>query len=219
MHTTQEKLLALAQTQNLGDFSYYSLAKKLKAGHHNNIKYHLNQLIKQGVLVKNRQTGAIFKTDTQVSKPIMHIPIYGQANCGEALQFAEDSIKGYLKLSPSALQTKNIENIYALKAVGNSLNKANVAGKTIADGDYVLVCPIESEIRTGDYVVSLFDSLVNIKKIYFDLENKRFVLVSESTERLDPIIIAEEDFEMYKPIGKVVEVIKGLGKVTYGNTI
>lgn len=209
MHKTQEKLLAFSQTNNLGEFSYYSLAKRFGVEHHNNIKYHLKQLIKNGYLIENKKTGVITGTGVKLQAPLIQIPIYGQANCGEALQLADDTVKSYLKLSPSALKTKNLKSIYALKAVGNSMNRADISGKVINDGDYVIISPIH-ELQSGDYVVSLFDGLANIKKIYIDIENNRYVLTSESTDYFDPIIVAEEDIEYYRPVGKVVEVIKGI---------
>lgn len=210
MNLTQEKLLALAQTKNIGNLSYYSIAKKLNIRHHNNIKYHLSQLEKEGYLIRNKKTGVVTITGQKSTQPILRIPIYGQANCGEALQLADDTVKDYLKLSPSVLKTKDLQNVYALKAVGNSMNMADISGVSIDDGDFVIVRPVDSGVRTGDYVVSLFDGLANIKRLYIDMQNSRYILTSESTEGIDPIIVAKEDFETYSPIAKVLEVIKGI---------
>lgn len=208
MHKIQEQLLALADTEDLGSSSYYSLAKRLGVANHGSIKFHLDQLLDKGLLVKNVKSGFISKvTEGKQFTGFINIPIMGEANCGEATSFADDRVQSFLPVSPSILPSKvKLEKLYGLIAVGNSMNRANIGGKSIQSGDYVLAETIDQP-NNGDYVVSIFDDVANIKRLFVDSEHSRILLVSESDEYRPPIIIAEEDFPSYHVSARVVGVI------------
>jgi len=88
------------------------------------------------------------------------------------------------------------------------MNQANVKGKSIEEGDFVIVEKNQGTPANGDYVVSTIDGLANIKKFIFDEPNKQIILVSESSLDLPPIYIHQDDYSAYLVCGKVVEVIK-----------
>lgn len=208
MHQTQEKLLALADTEDLGSSSYYSLAKRLGVTNHGSIKFHLDQLLNKGMLIKNVKSGSISKvTEGAQFTGLINIPIMGEANCGEATSFADDHVQSFLPVSPSILPSKaKLDKLYGLIAVGNSMNKANIGGKPIRSGDYVLAETIDRP-NNGDYVVSIFDDVANIKRFFVDSQHSRILLVSESDEFRPPIIIAEEDFPSYHVSARIIDVI------------
>lgn len=132
------------------------------------------------------------------------VPIVGSANCGPAVIYADQNIEGYLKISKRLIPNK--KSIFAIKAEGNSMNKANISGKNIENGDYVIVDSENVSPRDGDYIVSIIDSMANIKKYRLDRENSRIALLSESTQEYVPIFIHKSDD--FRINGKVVDVVK-----------
>jgi SOS-response transcriptional repressor LexA len=210
MHKVQEQLLALADTENLGSSSYYALAKKLGVANHGSIKFHMDQLFEKGLLFRDPKSGAITKvTEGEKFSGLVSIPIMGEANCGAATSIADDRVQGFLRLSPSLVPGGRLDKLYALKAVGDSMNAANIHGKPVNDGDYVLA-ERTVHAQSGDYVVSIFDEVANIKRFIIDGENSRIVLLSESTEHFPPIFVAEEDYGSYLVVGKVLQIIPAL---------
>lgn len=86
------------------------------------------------------------------------------------------------------------------------MNKANVNGKTIEDGDYLIIDSDYRSPRNGDVVLSVIDDMANIKKYIWDEDNNQVVLVSQSTKDIPPIFIHEDDSFMIN--GRVIQVIK-----------
>jgi repressor LexA len=80
------------------------------------------------------------------------------------------------------------------------------SGKTIENGDYVLVDSEALNYKNGDIVVAIIDGMATIKRYMEDAENNRVVLKADSTEKYLPIFIhGDDDFQLS---GKVVGVIK-----------
>ena len=50
-----------------------------------------------------------------------------------------------------------------MRAVGSSMNQANIGGKNIEEDDYVLVDHTDKDIQTNDYILSVIDGMANIK--------------------------------------------------------
>lgn len=221
MHEIQKKLIALARISDLSKLSYRQIGKRISVEHPNAVKHHMEQLFKKGILVKNSLGQTITTGDELESQNMLNIPLMGRANCGIATEYADGSIKGYLKVSPSTVKTKKLDKTFALQAAGNSMNRASIGGKSIEDGDYLLVRQARwGEIAEGDYAVSIIEGMANVKKIRIDRDNHRIILESESAEPQAPIIVAAEDLEWYQLNGKVIEVIKGIGSLSNGaNTV
>ena len=132
------------------------------------------------------------------------VPLVGSANCGPATLLAEENIEGYLTVKRDLVPRKS--GIFALRASGNSLNRAKIKGKNVENGDMVLIDSEDRNIRDGDYVLSIIGGMANLKKYKFDRKNNQIMLLSESTETFKPIIIMPgDDFAIN---GKVVGVIK-----------
>lgn len=121
---------------------------------------------------------------------------------------AEDRIEAMLVVSPKMVPVAHFDNLFAVKAVGVSMNRANFNDKTIEDGDYVVVDGQDRDAKTGDYVLSVIGGLANIKKYIEDKIHRQIVLESESDQFFPPIHIHEEDLDDYIVNGKVVEIIK-----------
>lgn len=203
MHSIQKKLLKLAGQYNLGILSYREIGKLIGESHPQKVKYHLEQLEQQQLIQSNAEGKTIKKT--VIDKGIISIPILGSADCGPATFFADENIEGYLRISSKIVPAK--EGLYALKAVGNSMNNADIKGKSLEDGDYAI---IDSRIATPenrDYVVSVIGGLCNIKRFIMDAIHNQIVLISESLHDFPPIYIHPDETD-YFVCGRVIDVIK-----------
>lgn len=209
MHKIQQQLLDLANKQDLGKMSLRQIGKLIgQENRPQTVKYHLAQLHEAGLIDLNLKEGIIKPIKrgfNKVNSMLYSLPIVGAANCGDASIFAEERIQGHLKVSSSLLPHRK-QGLYVLIAEGNSMNKADVEGNNIEDGDFVIVDSQSRNPRDGDIIVSVIDGLANIKRFKEDAPNKQIILLSESTENHLPIFIHEGDD--YQVSGKVVAVIK-----------
>lgn len=205
MHIIQEKLLKLVTEENISRLTLREIGEKISEKYPQKIKHHLDQLEKKGFITRDIKDKSIsLKRHNKQNGSIVSIPIVGVANCGPATIFANENIEGYLKISSSIL--KKFKNIFAIRAQGISMNRTLIDGKTIEEGDYLLIDSENRSPRDGDIVLSIIDDMANIKKYVWDEENNQIVLVSESTKTIPPIFIHEDDSFMIN--GKVIQVIK-----------
>lgn len=208
MHPIQQKLLKLADTYNIGNMSLRDVAKIIKVDHPQIIKHHLEQLERKQFIEWDKENKIIRKLSPGITTNIDFtiIPVLGSANCGSATIYADERIEGHIKVSNKLL--KNNSNVFAIKAVGFSMNKANIDGKNIEDGDYVIIDATDKNIMTNDYVISIIDEMANIKKIIIDRQHNQITLLSESTYNYPAIYIDETEGSRYFVNGKVIQVIK-----------
>lgn len=207
MHKTQKAILDFATKKDLGRMTLREIGEHIGEKHPQKVKHHLGQLKLKGFLSTESQPTTPSARGLKVNKlELLSIPILGAANCGEAQLYADESFEGFLQVSPSMVPKK--KGLFAIKAAGTSMNRANVDGKTIDEGDFVIVERLNQKPRNGDYVLSIIGGQANIKKFIRDSENNQIVLLSESSQELPPIYIHPEDLSDYTINGKVVEVIK-----------
>jgi repressor LexA len=210
MHEIQKKLMILANKKDLSGLTLRDIGEEVGLGRDKPqiIKHHLQQLVKRGLL-KNKEGKYFLVSIKEENKKsgLVSLPIYGMANCGEAISFADDHVQGYLKVSPTII--KKNKNIFVVKAKGNSMNKAFIGNENIDDGDYVLVDAESKNPENGDYVLSIIDGAANIKRFKKDNSRGLIMLLSESTSNYDPIYIHSDDSDFYSVAGKVVGVLKG----------
>ena len=209
MHSIQEKILKLSEYHDLANMSLREIGKLVHETSPQKIKHHLLQLEKNGLIQMDRLSKVMVKTKPYISSArnsLMAIPIFGTANCGPATVYADQEAEGYLRVSGKLLSKK--KGVFAIKASGYSMNKANINGETVDDGDYVLVDPTVTAVRNGDYVLSIIDGMANIKRYFKDSDNQRVILLSESSASFSPIFIHRDDMDNYLVNGKVIQVIK-----------
>lgn len=213
MHEIQEKLLKLIDQQKLDCLSLREIGRKIgEPERPQKIKHHLDQLARKGFIKINKKSGKIekIKTGSNNSANIISLPILGSANCGQAACFADNKVEGYLQISKRILGdfAKRSDDLFVLNAVGRSMNKANVEGSTIEDGDYIIVDSKQKKIKQGTYVVSVIGEVANIKKVFLDKKNNQIVLISESSRDIPPVYIHEKDIDDYVICGTVIRVMK-----------
>ncbi|MGE3340764.1 MAG: LexA family protein [Candidatus Altimarinota bacterium] len=205
--------MSLTEQHNLGALTLREIGELVGgANSPQNIKHHLNQLAKRGLIKIDKKNEKIerIRAGENEGSSLISIPILGSANCGIATQFANENPEGYLKVSPKVLGDKLIQktkDLFALRAIGASMNRAEIQGESIDDGDLVIVMNSQ-EPQNGDYVVSIIEGCANIKQFFHDKKKKQIMLVSKSSLEIPPIYIHEEDYQEYQVSGVVVLVMK-----------
>lgn len=217
MNEYQIKILNLLADKNLQGLPLRKIGEAigLNPPHPQTVKYHLEQLEKRGLISIDKKRKLIKRIDKGgiANTNLIAVPILGAANCGAATMIADQYMEGFLKISSLSLVKKALarkNEIFALEASGDSMNNAKVGdGKlSIEDGDYVIIDKSNKNPHNGNYVLSIIDGMANIKKIIFDKENNRILLLSESTHNYPPIIIHPKDLHGYIINGVVLQVIK-----------
>ena len=217
MHTIQEKLLKLSEKENLAQLSLREMAKKIDMPNESpqKIKHHLLQLQKKGFLQIDRIKGVMersfngpsFATGLlQKTARLFSVPILGTANCGPATIFAEQNFQGFLKVSSKLVGRQKPDGLFAVKADGMSMNRAEIDGKKIEDGDFVIVDKDNTDISDRNIVLAIVDNKATIKRFIDDRKNGQIVLKADSSYNYDPIYLHQDDD--FSINGKVVGIIK-----------
>lgn len=210
MHSIQERLLTLAESTDLSGMSLRDIGKLVGEEHPEKIRHHLGQLAKRGMLWLDREKGTQrLERQGDVRDGLIAVPIIGSANCGVAEIFADQNIEGFLRISSRILIKK--DQVFIIRAVGSSMNRANIRGERIDDGDFVVVDASQREPANGEYVVSVIDDVANIKRFYRDNDRNVIALVSESSTPYPPIYVHGSDEPAYRVAGTVIQVIKKPG--------
>ncbi len=217
MHPIQEKLLTLSKKNNLAQISLREMAGRIGMPKESpqKIKHHLLQLQKKGFLTIDRAKGMMNRAafEPTWAKGLLHkasrlfsIPIIGTANCGPATIFAEQNFQGFLRASSKLVGRSKPTGLYAVKADGTSMNRADIKGKKIEDGDFVIVDSEDKSVRTGDIVLAIIDDKATIKRFIDDRANGQVVLKADSFFDYEPIYLhPSDDFTIS---GKVLGIIK-----------
>jgi repressor LexA len=214
MHLLQEKLLEQAERNpKIGALSLRDMGKLVGERSPQKVKHHLVQLEKNGLIKFDRKNQVIEKVREgrlKESHSLIAIPILGFANCGQAAIVAEQRPEGFLKVSARLLP--KIKKIFALQAIGNSLNKAEIGKqkKSLEEGDFAIIDYEDVSPKNGDYVLSIIEGMANLKKYKLDKENEQIILYSESSQSHRPIFIHPSDD--YIIGGKVIAVLKNSTK-------
>ena len=217
MHPIQQKLRELARTENLAQITLREMAARIGLPNTSpqSVKHHLLQLQKKGLLAIDRAARTMSRTGSKptiakglvkASAQLFSIPILGTANCGPATFFAEQNFEGILRVSSRLVGRSRPTGLYAVRADGGSMNRAQIGGRTIEDGDYVIVDSKDTSVRTNDVVVAIVDNKATIKRLIDDRANDQIVLRADSSSDYEPIHLhPDDDFTIS---GKVVAVVK-----------
>ncbi len=214
----KQKLLAIADIHNLNELGLREVGRRMnpdgKEVHPETVKFHwiklfednqIDYLPKSRARAQKKSSSLVDSNILGAGKTLVTIPVRGIANCGPASSYANDEDRGFIHLAGAMLKTDRIKDLYAILASGESMNQTKINGKPINDGDYVVVDSKVSSPADGDRVVAIVNGLANIKRFY--RERGRVVLVSESSERFDPIFVYPEDHSDGLIAGKVIQVV------------
>lgn len=209
MDDVYSKITAIARQSDIEGMSLQELADKAGLKYRSQAKHYKEKAEKDGLLVRN-SLGKLVPAPSANAPSMITLPVMGEANCGPALSYANDTVTGSLSFSQSILRRQLSRHAFAVRARGNSMDMANINGNPINDGDLAIVEPLDWAMAADkDYVLSVIDGVANIKRLHIDAPNRRIILRSESRDIFEDIIIGVEDIYMYKIAGRVIAVVKG----------
>lgn len=166
---------------------------------------YLNELEEKGYIERTGEDrGITLKGVT--SESFIDVPVFGMASAGAATMFADQYIEGYLKVSKRIVSPQAKSRVFAVQVSGTSMNKAKVGGKTIQNGDFILVDTSWKHYDNGDKVLVVIDGMATVKT-YRTVDGHNVVLLPESTDsKHKPIFLTDEDDFIIN--GKVIDVLK-----------
>lgn len=133
------------------------------------------------------------------------VPVLGSANAGPATIFAEENIESYQKVPRTMVRKQS--GVFAVRVEGDSMNKADIAGNNLENGDLAIIDSEYKTPRNGDYVLSVLDGLANLKMFQRDQGTGNVMLVSESKNpKYKPLRISSADDFIIN--GKIIGVVK-----------
>jgi SOS-response transcriptional repressor LexA len=209
MHSVQRKIVAILRDQGAVPLKYREIGRRIGEKYPQTVKHHLESLINRKMVL---EVNGMIKLNNSSVDPdnadYFNLPFFGLASCGEATCIAEDLAEGYLRISRKVLPSIPVNNIFLLRASGNSMNEAKIGihRQNIEDGDFVIVDSTKKNPYDNDYIVSIIEGCANIKKYRYSPELKQVQLLSESSDEYLPIILHESD--NFYVAGKVIAVIK-----------
>lgn len=118
------------------------------------------------------------------------VPVLGTVACGQPI-FAEEHLECYVDA------IGNIQADFALWAKGDSMIEAR-----IFDGDLIFVKKQEM-VENGEIAVVLIDDEVTLKKVLYEPEKSRLMLLPANKNYL-PLIYEGEDLNKIRILGKAV---------------
>ncbi len=204
MHIIQEKLLALSRKDNLAGLSLRQMGTKIGMPGESpqKIKHHLLQLQKRGFLVIDRIKGVMDRTALEPgwakgllkkASRLFSIPVVGTASCGPNTIFAETNFEGFVRVSSKLVERSKPTGLYAVRADGSSMNRAEINGKQVEDGDYIIIDSKKISPINNDVVLVIIDNKAVVKRFFNDQKNEQIVLRSDSSFDYDPIYLHPND--------------------------
>lgn len=162
------------------------------------VQRHVDALKKKGYITNERYQARTL--EVSLPEQLVNIPLVGNVPCGVPF-LAVENTEAYIPYNKSLLSGQP-DDYFFLRAVGDSMNNAKISGKSIDNGDYVLVKK-QSAADFGSRVVALIGDEATIKKI---VRGDGYVrLEPESTNPDNKPILLFDDFSVQ---GIVVDVIR-----------
>lgn len=166
---------------------------------------HLIALEKKGYILRTSEPRGIRMlegNEEPVYEYLIGVPILGYANAGTPLVGAEEENLGVLRIDKNILGKK--KSLFSLIVKGDSMDKEIIDGKTITDGNY-LVVDKEAEILDGDVVVAIIENCATVKR--FKKDQNMVVLYPNSNNPIHQPIYLDKNTESMLN-GKVVRVLE-----------
>ena len=177
---TDKQKEVLSIIKNNPNIKLRELMEKLNLRAVSTVHAHIQKLIKQGFLVKDKRRFICTDRDENEFTPI---PYYGIAQCGDTDVFSEERILDYIKVPTQNLPFPNT-NLFFIKAQGNSMEP------NIHEGELLLFrknseIPADNTIvfcRKGNGLkIKRFNKYINEKG------EKSYRLVSDNKLEYEPL--------------------------------
>lgn len=197
----KQVLLAIKSIQNEKGSppTYKELVDQMDYSKASSVQRHVEALKDMGVLENKRGIALSSVSET------VQIPLVGNVPCGQPL-LAIENVEAYVAYPKSKISGSS-EDYFFLRGNGDSMNDSDIHGKSIDDGDFILVRK-QPTANPGDRVVALIGDDATVKKFVPGQNNIQLEPESTNT-RNKPIIIFDDTLSIQ---GVVVDVIKKGGE-------
>lgn len=177
------------------------IQEKFKFVSSRSVTQYLEALTRKDLIRRERYKSRGIKLFNSEERDIVQLPVFASAGCGSPSVIAERTFDEFISVAAGFIKGKKQEDIYVIKAVGNSMNEAG-----IEDGDYILVERIQEEdIGIGTKVVAIIDDCAVVKK--YVRSGDLIILKPVSSDPSHQPIILDSD-SIYKIFGKVLRTIR-----------
>ena len=174
---------------------------------------YLKALEEKGFIEKEKKGKRKIKAIKKSGNIFMDVPILGAANAGTPTFFAEENFDGYIKVSRKIIGRRKV---FAIQVSGDSMNLAEVGGRKIEDGDYVIIDKDYKKFANGDKVLAIIDGVATIKE-FRKIDQNTIGLFPRSTNKDHrPIYLTPDDNFNFIINGKVVAVLKNFSAMENG---
>jgi SOS-response transcriptional repressor LexA len=130
----------------------------------------------------------------------IRIPVLGSVPAGplqEVLPKMRHEADDYVTVSTNKISDPNL--VFALHVQGESM-----IGRKIDDGD-IIVIDAGAQFNNGDVVVAMVNDSATVKTF---LKANDTIILQSANEKIEPIILKENDFDHVKIVGKVIKIEK-----------
>lgn len=186
MKKTKRQQAVLDIIRNNPTATLQEIADALGKNSASNIHKHIENLIKQGFLIKNHGE-YILKEETP---NVTYLPFYGYAQCGYNDILQENNVKDYIPL-PTAFLPSSTKDLFLIKAQGNSMSP------TIKENSLVLFRKSYNNEppKQGSVVLAYYGEGLKIKRFDYYREGKTKIprLISDNKEFFEPINLDTTD--------------------------
>lgn len=177
------------------------LRKELGVGSTRTVLRYLQQLEEAGFIERWRGArGLKLLKGLDSELKTRAVPLIGVVPAG-TLMLAEENLEGWIRLPETYLSPLSSQ-FFLLRIKGDSMNRAEIAGGKIEDGDLVLVRQ-QPATDPGQIVVALIDGEATVKRL--SIGTDYFVLKPESTNKVHQPIVLDRDTSIQ---GVVCRVLK-----------
>ncbi len=172
----------------------------LKVGSKRTVLRYLNWLEDEGDIERwPGARGLRLKKHLTGGSQTRSVPLVGEATAG-SLMLAEENLQGSVQLPVQFLKPASAKH-FLLRVNGDSMNKANVEGGLIENGDLVVV-EQRATAQPGEIIVALVDGEATIKRLAKG--SGYYMLKPESTKAFPPIILTD-DFQVQGVVKRVLK--------------
>ena len=168
---------------------------------------HLIALEKKGYIFRTGEARGIRMVnnnddDNVIYNYLVGVPILGYANAGTPLVNAEEENLGVLKIDKNLIGRK--KDLFALIVKGDSMDLAEIDGRNISEGSYIVVQK-DVSMEDGDVVVAVIENSATVKRL--KRKKDMVVLYPQSSNPLNQPIYLDRETEGILN-GKVIKVLE-----------
>lgn len=186
----QQKTLTTIQTYEEDERSQPSLYRlsKILDEATTSTRQVVESLEKKGFIKRDGKYIFSLKQEYSDRQNVISVPLYGLASCGEALAFAQDNVSGFLQISPNLFRTKDPAELFAIQAIGDSMNKEG-----IDDQSYIIFEKYNGQDLDKKIVVAIINGMATIKKYQKKSNDLVMLMPSSTNDKHKPIYISAHD--------------------------